>query len=137
MIKTIIVEDEKLARDLVRDYLSKHDDFEIVGEYEDGFSGLKAINEMKPDLVFLDIQMPKLDGLETTRIIRSSKKSAKTKNIPIIALTAYAMAGDKEKCMELGAFAYLQKPVDINELSEILKQAHTKINEGRDKEETE
>ena len=47
MIKTVIVEDEKLARDLVRDYLSKHEDFEIIGECEDGFSGLKTINELK------------------------------------------------------------------------------------------
>ena len=73
MIKTIIVEDEKLARDLIKDYLRNHEDFELIGEYEDGFSGLKAINEMKPDLIFLDIQMPKLTGFEmfelTVRVV--------------------------------------------------------------------
>ncbi len=65
--------------------------------------------------------MPKLDGLETTRIIRSSEKSAKTKNIPVIALTAYAMAGDKERCMEAGMDYYLSKPVDVKALAKILK----------------
>ncbi|MCK5461796.1 MAG: response regulator, partial [Bacteroidales bacterium] len=69
MIKTIIVEDEKLARDLIKDYLQNHEDFDIVGEYEDGFSGLKAINEMKPDLIFLDIQMPKLTGFEMLEVL--------------------------------------------------------------------
>jgi two-component system LytT family response regulator len=69
MIKAIIVEDEKLARDLIHNYLIDHPDIQVTGEYEDGFSGLKAINEMKPDLVFLDIQMPKLTGFEMLEIL--------------------------------------------------------------------
>ena len=86
-----------------------------------GYSAMDLLKSMDFDVILMDVQMPKLDGLETTRIIRSSKKSAQTKNIPIIALTAYAMAGDKERCMEAGMDYYLSKPVDVKALAKILK----------------
>lgn len=60
-IKTIIIDDEELARKVIVKYLEKHPEVEIIEECENGFSGLKAINEKKPDIVFLDIQMPKID----------------------------------------------------------------------------
>ncbi|HEC42885.1 MAG TPA: response regulator [Bacteroides sp.] len=122
MIKTIIVEDEKLARDLLRDYLSKHEDFEIVGEYEDGFSGLKAINEMKPDLVFLDIQMPKLTGFEMLEVLEHHPS--------IIFTTAYDQYA--LKAFEHNALDYLLKPYSAERFDEALGKARDRINSGGD-----
>ena len=68
-IRTLIIDDELLARDLLRYYLSKDDRFELVGECTNGFEGALAINELKPDLVFLDIQMPKITGFEMLELI--------------------------------------------------------------------
>ena len=122
MIKTIIVEDEKLARDLVRDYLSKHNDFEIVGEYEDGFTGLKAINEMKPDLVFLDIQMPKLTGFEMLEVLDHHPA--------IIFTTAYDHYAIK--AFEHNALDYLLKPYSPERFDEALARARVRIMSGGD-----
>ena len=122
MIKTIIVEDEKLARDLVRDYLSKHNDFEIAGEYEDGFSGLKAINEMKPDLVFLDIQMPKLTGFEMLEVLEHHPA--------IIFTTAYDQYA--LKAFEHNALDYLLKPYSPERFEEALVKARDRIRSGGD-----
>jgi two-component system, LytTR family, response regulator len=63
MIKAIIIDDEPLARSIVAEYISSLKNFEIVAECGDGFQGLKAIQEHKPDLVFLDVQMPKINGV--------------------------------------------------------------------------
>jgi CheY-like chemotaxis protein len=77
------------------------------------------------DIILMDVQMPEMDGLETTRIIRSSEPYRHVRNIPIIALTAYAMAGDKEKCLAAGMNSYLAKPVDIKALEKGLKSLTT------------
>ena len=69
MIKAIIIDDERLARSLVKEYLSNHADIEIIKECNDGFEGLKAIQEHQPDLIFLDIQMPKINGFEMLELI--------------------------------------------------------------------
>ncbi len=122
MIKTVIVEDEKLARDLVRDYLGKHDDFDIIGEYEDGFSGLKAINELKPDLVFLDIQMPKLTGFEMLEVLEH--------NPAIIFTTAYDQYA--LKAFEHNALDYLLKPYSAERFDEALAKARERIKTGED-----
>jgi two-component system LytT family response regulator len=122
MIKTIIVEDEKLARDLVRDYLGKHQDFEIIGEFEDGFSGLKAINELKPDLVFLDIQMPKLTGFEMLEILDYHPA--------IIFTTAYDQYA--LKAFEHNAVDYLLKPYPVERFDEALDKARERVRSGGD-----
>jgi two-component system, LytTR family, response regulator len=69
MIKAIIIDDERLARSLVKEYLSNYEDIEIKAECNDGFEGLKAIQEHQPDLIFLDIQMPKINGFEMLELI--------------------------------------------------------------------
>lgn len=120
MIKTIIVEDEKLARDLVKDYLSIHEDFQLIGEYEDGFSGLKAINELKPDLVFLDIQMPKLTGFEMLEILDHHPA--------IIFTTAYDQYA--LKAFEHNALDYLLKPYSTERFEEALGKARDRVKSG-------
>jgi len=67
--RVIIIEDEEPARILIKKYLESFQNIEIVKECDEGFSGVKAINELKPDIVFLDIQMPKLTGFEVLEII--------------------------------------------------------------------
>ena len=68
-IKCVIVDDEKLARDVVRTYLKEYDNIEILAECKNGFEGIKAIQELKPDLAFLDIQMPKVNGFEMLELL--------------------------------------------------------------------
>jgi two-component system LytT family response regulator len=120
MIKTIIVEDEKLARDLIKDYLQNHEDFEIVGEYEDGFSGLKAINEMKPDLIFLDIQMPKLTGFEMLEVLEHHPA--------IIFTTAYDQYA--LKAFEHNTLDYLLKPYSKDRFDEAIEKARERVQSG-------
>jgi two-component system LytT family response regulator len=124
MIKTLIVEDEKLARDLLRDYLDKHEDFEIIGECEDGFSGLKAINELKPDLVFLDIQMPKLTGFELLEVLEYHPAIIFT-----TAFDQYAL-----KAFEHNALDYLLKPYSAERFDEALEKARERIKGGGDRQ---
>lgn len=101
MIRTVIVEDEPLARDLLRAYVALHSDVELVGEASDGLSGLVLINELAPDLVLLDIHMPGLSGLSVARQMRHAASI-----VFITAHDSHAMTA-----FELGAFDYLLKPV--------------------------
>jgi two-component system, LytTR family, response regulator len=100
MIKVIIIEDEQPARNLIKHYLSKHTELEILGEFSDGFNGLKAIHDLKPDLVFLDIQMPKLTGFEMLELIEETPQ--------IIFTTAFDQFAIK--AFELNVVDYLLKP---------------------------
>jgi len=111
MVKTIlIVEDDTKNMTLFRDLL------EVSGyktiEASDGKQGIELARAKKPDLILMDIQMPEMDGLEATRIL---KADATTSDIPVIALTAYAMEGDKERILGAGCDGYLAKPIDIKE----------------------
>lgn len=100
MIKAIIIEDEEPARILIKNYLKSSNEIEIIGEFADGFSGVKAINELKPQLVFIDIQMPKLTGLEVLEL--AIHKPA------VIFITAYDEFA--VKAFEMNAIDYLLKP---------------------------
>jgi two-component system LytT family response regulator len=100
MIKAIIIEDEQPARDLVKHYLTSHPDIELIGEYADGFSGLKGINELKPEVIFLDIQMPKLTGFELLELLDEYPQ--------IIFTTAFDQFAIK--AFEMNAVDYLLKP---------------------------
>lgn len=108
----IIIDDEKLARDIIKNYLSEQEDIEILGEFEDGFSGLKAINELKPEIVFLDIQMPKLSGFEVLEMVDSDLKIIFT-----TAFDNYAI-----KAFEYSATDYLLKPFSKDRFNKALKK---------------
>jgi len=113
----LIVEDEPKNLKLFRDLLQRFG-FETV-EATDGEQGVELAREKKPDLILMDIMMPKMDGLEATRLL---KADATTKRIPIIALTSYAMKGDRERTIEAGCDGYIAKPVDIQELLKAVGQ---------------
>lgn len=119
MIRTIIIDDEKLSRELIKKYLEENSEIELIAECSNGFEGVKSINELKPDLVFLDIQMPKLSGFEMLELID---------NFPqIIFSTAYDEFAIK--AFEVNAVDYLLKPYTkerfqeaINKISERLRK---------------
>lgn len=120
MIKTVIIDDEKLARDVVKAFLKKEENFEIVAECANGFEGLKAIQEHQPDLVFLDVQMPKLTGFEMLEIIDQKPV--------IIFSTAYDQYAIK--AFELNAADYLLKPYSEQRFKEALAKAKAKIDKS-------
>ena len=100
MTKAIIIDDEPLARGIVREYLQNHPDVEVVQECSDGFEGIKAIQQQQPDLIFLDIQMPKINGFEMLELIDQPPAVVFT-----TAFEEYAI-----KAFELHAVDYLLKP---------------------------
>lgn len=113
-LRIVIADNESIIRMDLKEMLEEAG-HEVVGE---SFNGLKAIEltkELKPDLVIMDIKMPEMDGLEATRIIRQEDK-----NIPIIALTAFAFESDKAEAFAAGCNDFLTKPVSIEQLKKAL-----------------
>lgn len=112
-MRVLIVDDEHLARALLREYLAGHPDIEVVGECANGFEAAKAIGELDPDLVFLDIQMPKLDGFEVVELA-----GAKPTYVFATAYDQYAL-----KAFEVHAIDYLLKPFSRERLAQALEHA--------------
>jgi len=98
-----------------------------VATAETGEDSLVQYREHRPDAVILDVKLPGIDGIEVLRRVKKTQPA-----IEVIILTGHGSEADKKVCMELGAFAYLQKPVDIDELSGTIKAAHDKIRRTRD-----
>jgi len=114
--KILIVDDNQDSRELVVKVL-KNKGYEIV-EATDGEEAIeKAVGE-RPDLIMLDISIPKLDGYEVTRRLKSQEQF---KGTPIVALTAHAMKGDRAKALEAGCEGYISKPINIRELPDQVK----------------
>jgi two-component system cell cycle response regulator DivK len=111
MPKILIVEDNEENRDALSRRLQRRG-FEIVMA-ADGKIGVAMAQSEKPDLVLMDMNMPELDGWEATRQIRAT---AETQKLPVIALTAHAMAGDRDRALEAGCADYHTKPVDFPKL---------------------
>jgi two-component system, LytTR family, response regulator len=116
-IKALIIEDEAPAREIIKHYLKDYDNIELAGECQDGFSGLKSISELKPDLVFLDIQMPKLTGFELLEVLDEKPQ--------IIFTTAFDQFAIK--AFEQNAVDYLLKPFHKVRFDEALKKAVERI----------
>lgn len=118
MIKAIIIDDEPLARMIIHEYLQKQEGIEVVAECGDGFEGAKAIQQFKPDLVFLDIQMPKLTGFEMLEIIDE---------LPHIIFTTafeeYAL-----KAFEKNAVDYLLKPISEDRFNQAIQKFYSLYN---------
>lgn len=109
--KILYIEDNPGNRMLVRRILMV-EDFVIV-EAEDGSLGIEAALREKPDLILMDMNLPEMDGYELTKKLRSISE---LDGIPIIAMTANVMLGDKEKTLEAGCDGYIPKPIDVDEL---------------------
>jgi CheY-like chemotaxis protein len=109
--KILLVEDNDLNRDMLTRRLTKRG-YEVVTA-TDGEQGLELAQAERPDLVLMDMSLPGIDGWETTRRLRAE---AETASIPVIALTAHAMAGDRERALEAGCDDYDTKPVEMDRL---------------------
>ena len=117
-MKTILnVEDNEFNRKIVRHLLARTS-YRLI-EAGDGEAGVAAAREMRPDLVIMDIQLPKLSGLDATRELRADPATA---DIPIVVITSFALAGDDDKARDAGATAYLAKPYSPRELLEIIRK---------------
>ena len=107
MKRILVVEDNETNLYLIKFMLEKSG-YEVI-EAKDGASGVELAVKEKPDLIIMDIQLPDIDGLEATKRIRASEAD---NEIPIIALTSYAMVGDREKALAAGCTGYIQKPIN-------------------------
>lgn len=116
-MKILIVDDNDLTRKLCRALLVRNG-FEVE-EAADGVAGLEAARREPPALILLDIQMPELDGLEVVRRLRDDPA---LREVPVVALTAYAMKGDREQMLAAGFVDYVSQPIDIDQFLEIVKR---------------
>ena len=122
--KTIIVEDEKPARDLLKVYLSEYPEAELIGEYDNGFDGLKAINESKPDVILLDVQMPKLTGFEMLEVLEHLPE--------VIFTTAYDQYAIR--AFEQNAVDYLLKPFSRERFGEAIRKLELRLEKRLEEE---
>ncbi|HLA00029.1 MAG TPA: response regulator [Thermodesulfovibrionales bacterium] len=109
--KILVVDDNQDSRELVVKVL-KNKGYEII-EAIDGEEAVEKAIAQKPDLILLDISIPKLNGYEVTRILKGKEE---VKDIPVVALTAHAMKGDRLKALEAGCEGYITKPINVREL---------------------
>jgi two-component system cell cycle response regulator DivK len=117
-VKTILyVEDNEMNRQIVRDLL-KRTTYALV-EAHDGEAGVAKALEIKPDLILMDIQLPKMSGLDATKKLRGE---AATANTPIVTITSFALSGDEQKAKEAGATAYLAKPYSPRDLLALIRK---------------
>jgi CheY-like chemotaxis protein len=118
MIKKILIaEDDPASRELVREILAAQG-YQVI-EAADGQEALRMAEEEVPDLVLLDIQLPRVNGLAVVRQLRQNPRLA---NLRVVAVTAYAMRGDKEKALDAGFDAYITKPLDATALRNQIEQ---------------
>ena len=110
-MRVLIAEDNPENLDMLRRRLERRG--YTIFAAQDGQAAITMTNEIRPDIVLMDVSMPVLSGLEATRAIRAQADVA---NTPIIALTAHAMDGDRARCLEAGCDAYATKPVDLASL---------------------
>jgi two-component system LytT family response regulator len=116
-IRIAIVDDEELARKLLREYLSAYEDVEVVAECANGFEAVKAVTDLKPDLLLLDIQMPRLNGFEVLELIG--------REAGVIFVTAYDQYA--LRAFDVHAVDYLLKPVSEERMREALERARSRL----------
>jgi two-component system, cell cycle response regulator DivK len=116
MKRVLVVDDNPVSRELIREVLEAPD-LQIL-EAPDGRAALQTISELRPDVVLMDIQMPVLDGFAALRALREDPSF---QDLPVLAVTAFAMRGDREKAQGAGFNAYITKPIDGAELERLVR----------------
>ncbi len=117
MKRILVIEDNETNMYLIS-FILKKTGYEVI-EARSGEEGVELAIKEKPDLIIMDIQLPGIDGLEATQKIRESEADGE---IPIIALTSYAMIGDKEKALAAGCTGYIEKPINLDTLMGEIKK---------------
>lgn len=115
--KVLIVEDNELNMKLFNDLLEAHG-YETL-QTKDGFKALELAREHTPDLILMDIQLPEVSGLEVTKWLKDDDSLSE---IPVVAVTAFAMKGDEERIRDGGCEAYLSKPITVTTFIETVRQ---------------
>lgn len=103
----LVIEDNEQNLYLVSFILQKHD--YVVHQARDGRTGIALADELQPDLILLDIQLPGMDGYAVAQVLRDNPK---LKDVPVIAVTSYAMVGDREQALAAGCTGYIEKPIN-------------------------
>jgi two-component system LytT family response regulator len=119
-LRVVIVDDEALARGLLREYLAAAPDIEIVAECSNGFEAVKSVAELQPDLMFLDVQMPKLDGFEVLELVG--------REVAVVFVTAYDQYA--LRAFDVHAVDYLVKPFSVERLMAALERARNRLGRG-------
>ncbi len=114
--KILVVDDNEDNRELVVKVLKSRG--YVMVEAVDGEDALQKAQDERPNLILMDISLPKIDGYEVTRRLKIQEEY---RDIPVVALTAHVMKGDKEKAIEAGCVGYIPKPIDVHELPEQIK----------------
>src|SRR3989304_7486095 len=116
-LRAVIVDDEDLARAVLREHLAAHPQVEIVGECANGFEAVKAVNDLRPDLLFLDIQMPKLNGFEVLELLG--------RDVAVVFATAF----DEHaiRAFEVNAVDYILKPVSPERVKSAVDKARLRV----------
>jgi len=114
--KILIIDDNQMNLELASDLLELHGF--LVLKAEDSKTGVALAKTEKPDLILMDIQLPGIDGIEATSILKNDTITA---SIPVVALTAHAMKGDEEKILRAGCTGYISKPINTREFPAIVK----------------
>jgi len=115
--KILYIEDNEYNRKIVRQLVS-HTPYQLL-EAVDGESGVTVAQQELPDLILMDVQLPRMSGLDATRALKGDPR---TRHIPIIVITSFALSGDREKAAEAGADSYLAKPYSPRELMALVRQ---------------
>ncbi|MBI3151857.1 MAG: response regulator, partial [Chloroflexi bacterium] len=118
--RILLVEDTEPVILFIKDYLETKGYHITVAH--NGYEGVTLAKHLKPDVILMDIQMPSMDGFEATKQIRAEEQ---LKDVPIIAMTALAMPGDREKCLQAGMNHYMSKPINLKELHSLLIECTT------------
>jgi DNA-binding NarL/FixJ family response regulator len=117
-IRVLLVDDHAMVRRGMRDFLSLHDDIEVVGEAADGAAGVEAAKTLRPDIVVMDLMMPNLDGIEATAQIKAALP-----DVEVIALTSFIEESRVVAAIEAGASGFLLKDAEADELAAAIRSA--------------
>jgi len=126
-LRILLAEDERINQITAMRFLEKLGHSVVCAD--NGEQAVELLRDEEFDLILMDIQMPGLSGLEATGVIRGDEALGSRSRIPIVALTAHAMPGDREKFLERGMDGYLSKPVEIEELARVLAETMAKTRE--------
>ena len=119
IIRVMLVDDHQMVRNGLATFLLVHDDLELVGEASDGEEALRVFEEARPDIVLMDLKMPRMDGVEATRRLLERVPAAH-----IIALTSFEDETLVQKALEAGASGYLLKDIGADDLADAIRKAH-------------